>query len=384
MPQLNLMNLAELIAYCYDHQPDLYACLSPETTRADLLAMLEQKTMTPNKTHSHFTGRDKELQAVQNQLNSRPLVAIIGLGGMGKTTLALELIEVLRDKNRYQAEVWTSAKYTQFSGEGIQSDSPSATAESLDQLVGEIIRQAVPTARTETPAQKRETARRWLADHPTLIILDNFETVKEAVAVAMLQGLRQILGQGQVLITSRHRVKYELVSQIELHSLNEANSLKFLRHEARNRHVAAVEQANLAELTKIYHACGGQPLAMRLVVGQLSRLSLRRVLGYLAQPRPDSETYSLYRFIYQFSWDMLTHSAQHLLVAMGAQENNVALFADDLEIITAEHVTPESFDRAIDQLIHLSLVEVTGGLEKQYQLHPLTYQFIKSEITQEW
>jgi len=383
------MNDIDLIAPCYDDYPRLYACLRKDTlaeaVEAELLTLMEKTPMTPTKTHLHFTGRDQALKTVQKQLKSQPLVAIIGLGGMGKTTLALEVIERLRAEKRYRAEVWTSAKYSQFSGEGITSDSPTATAESLPALFSEIITQAIPTAHTKPPADHPAIVQAWLAEQPTLIVLDNFETIAEPDATLMLQGLHRILGQGRVLITSRHRLSYEAVSQIELVGLPELDSLAFLQNEAHQRHTKAVTQASSVELKTIYQACGGQPLAMRLVVGQLSRLPLRRVLRYLAQPRPEQGSFELYRFIYQFSWDMLDIYSQHLLVALGGQTNNIPLFMDDLEDMTAEIIPTDAFDASLDRLVQLSLIEKKDvGLDKQYQLHPLTYQFIKSAITKEW
>jgi len=68
---------------------------------------------------------------------------------------------------------------------------------------------------------------------------------------------------------------------------------------------------------------------------------------------------------------------------MGTQPPQIPMFADELEAIA--ELPAAIFDAAIEALLHLSLLDVRGGLtDRQYQLHPLTYKFIKSEITKQW
>lgn len=389
MPNQRSTAQIEQILRCYDDYPAIYARLTRHTSAEALAAMLSAATspmrsnaMTPTKTHLHFTGREADVAAIKRKLNEAPLVAIIGLGGMGKTTLTLELIEQLQADGQFTTVIWTSAKYEQFVSESIQSDSPTATAESLAELIDQIVQQALPNAAHLPPQQQQQAVAAALASQPMLIVLDNFETVAEPAATTMLQGLHAMLGQSKVLITSRHQLRYEAVSQRELSGLAEEAGLTFLRTEAGNRQVAAVAQAKRADLRKIYQACGGQPLAMRLLVGQLNRRSLSRVLDYLKNPQADRSSFALYQFIYQLSWEGLSHDGQELLVALAVQPPNMPMFADDLESIS--ELPRAVFDQATDELVRCSLVEVSDGLEKQYQLHPLTHQFIKSDITKEW
>jgi hypothetical protein len=58
-----------------------------------------------------FIGREKEMEQVRQALASRSyLVVIEGIGGIGKTALALEVAHELWEKGLYEAVAWTTAK----------------------------------------------------------------------------------------------------------------------------------------------------------------------------------------------------------------------------------------------------------------------------------
>ena len=60
----------------------------------------------------HFLGRDKELDKILEQLdpvrfyNEDTVVAIFGLGGVGKTSLALAFAERCKSKRLFEAIIW--------------------------------------------------------------------------------------------------------------------------------------------------------------------------------------------------------------------------------------------------------------------------------------
>jgi hypothetical protein len=83
----------------------------------------------PQPDYGQFIGREEELKRVHELLspNSRHFVVTIdGIGGIGKSALALEVAHrYLRDydrlapEERFEAIIWTSAKQTQLTVDGI-------------------------------------------------------------------------------------------------------------------------------------------------------------------------------------------------------------------------------------------------------------------------
>ena len=139
---------------------------------------------------SSFIGRDQELAHVIARLEGARLLTLTGVGGCGKTRLALEVARAIVPK--YPDGVWLIEL-------GPLSD-PALVA----QQVG-----AVLTVR-ESPDQPLTTALiRALAGRRVLLVLDNCEHLLQACAV-LLDTLLRGCPELHVLATSREPVGIEI------------------------------------------------------------------------------------------------------------------------------------------------------------------------------
>ena len=78
----------------------------------------------PPKRHSELMGRDiqvAEAVAALRDLTAKWIVAIDGMGGIGKTALAWEVAHKCLSERLFNAVIWESAKGEEFLGESIQS-----------------------------------------------------------------------------------------------------------------------------------------------------------------------------------------------------------------------------------------------------------------------
>ncbi|MEA2604103.1 MAG: hypothetical protein QOF89_5095 [Acidobacteriota bacterium] len=139
-----------------------------------------------------FKGRDEELRTLEASLQGLTAItqtqAIHGLGGIGKTRLAVEY--AWRSGDRYDAALFVVA------------ESPEALQSGLASLARLRLPGLIPSP---THAQEEEVASvlSWLREHDRwLLILDNIDSEEAAEAVRKV--LPQLQG-GQVLITSRRR-----------------------------------------------------------------------------------------------------------------------------------------------------------------------------------
>ena len=120
---------------------------------------------------------------------------------------------------------------------------------------------------------------------------------------------------------------------------------------------------------------GGNPLALKLVVGQIRILPLPQVLENLRQAQ-GKRIDALYTYIYWQAWDSLDPVSQQVLLVMPlAQDGDLAHLA------SVSGLEMEPLGEALHQLISRNLVEVSGGLEERvYRIHRLTETFLLTEV----
>ncbi len=100
------------------------------------------------------------------------------------------------------------------------------------------------------------------------------------------------------MLTSRKALFDEpAVRNVVVPELSLVHALRLVRLEAGQRHLRDVAEASDDELQPIYDTVGGNPLALKLVVGQLYLLPLAHVLEDMTEAR-GKRVDELYRFIY--------------------------------------------------------------------------------------
>ena len=170
----------------------------------------------PFRRNPCFTGRELVLKRVREKVCSANIasvqpVAITGLGGIGKTHVAIEY--AYRYRHNYQAVIWLQA-------------------ETYELLVSDIVAVVglLNIPEKEEQDQKRVVAgvKRWLSEHSNwLLILDNVEDF--AVVHDFLPA--EILGH--VLLTTRMQSTGILAQRVDLENMQPDESVLFLLRRAK-------------------------------------------------------------------------------------------------------------------------------------------------------
>ncbi len=152
-------------------------------------------------------GRDI-LACLREELQPRKwqLIVLWGAGGVGKTTLAAEAARALIDSFAKRV-IWTSALG--------RADYTLATL--LDDVAAQLDR---PDLRPLALDPKAEAVRALLMQAPTLVVLDNFETVTEAEQPRLAEFLKS--APASPLITTRQKIDDAYNIKIDAMSLTEA------------------------------------------------------------------------------------------------------------------------------------------------------------------
>jgi hypothetical protein len=97
------------VLYQEEHDPQLITALLPQAVR-QLQAQQRRLSLgaLPEPPPHHFQGRSRELLALERLLHDHPYAVVRGQGGMGKTTLAVELARWLVRTGRFRRAAFVS------------------------------------------------------------------------------------------------------------------------------------------------------------------------------------------------------------------------------------------------------------------------------------
>jgi tetratricopeptide (TPR) repeat protein/transcriptional regulator with XRE-family HTH domain len=194
--------------------------LSEQEKRQLLEASLTEaspKCNVPYPRNPFFSGREEILETLHKCLAGDQVVALTqsyalhGLGGVGKTHLAVEY--TYRHNLEYSAILWIGAESVE-------------TILSSFVTIAELLQ--LPERQEADQQQIVAAVQRWLSTHRQwLLVFDNVEDLK------LLQGFLPATSQGAVLITTRRQAPGTLAQGIELSPMKPEEGLLLLLRRAK-------------------------------------------------------------------------------------------------------------------------------------------------------
>ncbi|MEM9149849.1 MAG: NB-ARC domain-containing protein, partial [Cyanobacteria bacterium P01_F01_bin.3] len=358
-------------------------------------SLLHNLTLRPD---SYFIDTQEILSTLFASL-SRPyadaIISIVGPGGIGKTTLALEVAyrclaavqrtnQVLGPQSsgnrtlapqtlgkqianvpKFEVIVFASAQSQEFLGPHLSERWQA------DRTLKDIIREVLKTVDYidgipfELDAQI-EYVNSILKNYKTLLILDNLETTENPQR--LLSFVRSLPQSVKVILTSRTR--FGVGRMISLEYLSAKSGCSLIEHQAKKKLVALKR----SQTQEIYRLSGGLPLAMAYSIGYLSVYDKLPELGTASPAAQPSE---MARYCVEASIKQIhNESAFQMLMA-------ITLFSGKFSAPAANYIaglphTAKESGQELSSLYRLSLVNKLDS--NYYSLHSLTKQFIRSKL----
>jgi predicted ATPase/class 3 adenylate cyclase len=278
---------------------------------------------------SSFVGREREIKDIQALLEESPLVSVLGMGGLGKTRLTLQVAAERLPK--YPDGAW----FVDLSAVTDPAHVVSAVARTFE-IFDEPGRPLI------------QTVCAWLKTRRLLIVLDNCEHVVGAAA----ELVDAVLGQAggvQILASSRELLDVPGEQQYPIHplplpgrdagmeALLQSAAVRMFAERAKAQRpsfdLAAQEPAQLAELVTRLE---GIPLAIELAAAKLRSLSVPEILAGLDDryqmltggSRVLQKRQQTLRALVDWSYDMLEDDEKRVL-------GRLAVFAGGFEAAAA-------------------------------------------------
>jgi predicted ATPase/DNA-binding SARP family transcriptional activator len=326
-----------------------------------------------------FVGREREVVELRAMLDSARVLTLTGVGGAGKTRLAMRVGWDL--VGSYRDGVWL-VNLASLADPGL-----------VPQTVAEVFELPEQAGRTFTEALVNH-----LRSRQALLILDNCEHVRDACArlsLALLTDCAEL----QILATSRYRLEVpgEMTALVHPLSIPQpedstaeeiviSEAARLFLERARFRQPGfSLNQQTVPGVVRICRQVDGIPLAVELAAGRVAALSVDQIAdhlsnapGFLASSSSGGEArHETLRAAIDWSYDLLASEERALFDHVSVFEGGWLL--EHAEAMNGDGSTIDLLSRLVDK--SLVVAEGMTGNEVRYRLLEPVRQYGREKLT---
>jgi predicted ATPase/DNA-binding NarL/FixJ family response regulator len=330
-----------------------------------------------------FIGRQRDITAVQRLLFEHRIVTLTGIGGSGKTRLALELVKHLQSQDK--TRIWLVDVST--------VGDPALLAQATAASVGVLGRGSPVDALVD---RLRKVA--------GVLLLDNCEHVTQACA-ELVTAMATQCPEIKFLMTSREpiRVAGEATWRVphlalpakraSFDQVTQAESVKLFEERARLVEPGfEIDKSNCDAIGEVCRRLDGLPLAIELAAARIGLLSPSQIVAKLddrfsllaGDARVLPARHQTLKATLQWSYDLLPDTERWLFRRLAVFTGTFNLEAGQA-VCGLEPLDSGSILETLGRLIDKSLVSATGAVrnEARYRLLDSTRAFASELLSKE-
>ena len=246
----------------------------------------EVKNNLPNADYDFdtggFIGRKSEQGELTDLMKQHPVVTILGVGGMGKTALALRVCNDIKNDPSFELDsiVWVSLKTQYLTSNGVQD-----IADSVRDVEGLVDELSPLVATTDHSSRNRlDGVYEQLKEHSILLIIDNLETLGNEIEIAeLVEVVSRRDSNSKILFTSRRGIG-ESERRFDISGLSPGDAGELMRTFGENRGYDSIERASNMELQRDCKRLYFNPLLIKWFVQAVGRgASPKEILSHASK-----------------------------------------------------------------------------------------------------
>ncbi|CBN55938.1 MULTISPECIES: NB-ARC domain-containing protein [Kamptonema] len=325
---------------------------------------------------SVFYGRTEELAALKQWILSDGcrLVALLGLGGTGKTTLAVKAAKLVQDE--FDFIIWRSLR----------------ACPSVQDLLASLISIFSPQQKADLPLDVNARISRlveYFRKHRCLLILDDFEMVLSPGELAGryrpgLEGYRELIARlGEVnhnsclmLLSSEEPTELALISGEKVKSLKPSVSEEIAREIFTEKGLSAKDK----EWKVLISRYGGNLLAFKIVAATIQDFFEGNISKFLEATGLFIEDHLTNLLTQQF--ERLSPSEAEIIYWLAITQNPVSLAKLRDDILVKSSLS--DLLKNLESLGRRSLIEkINEGGEILFTLQPLIMKYVTEDLVEQ-